>query len=196
MGKEDSLPRNYMKSNVNPSSDTPPIKTKKGRPPIAKQIKNSTDLKEFFENNVGEGQTALALGLSVHTVSNYFKKWKHELLVRNDRNVIERQEIARERALEAIDKVIIDVLLHKGKIRTLTEKFDGKIEAREKAGEESGYPVNFFLENKRMELNQLFVELQVWKAKVEMAPTATQIMEEHIKEMLEKNNALRSSLEQ
>lgn len=145
-------------------------------------------LKDLFMQNVGVITTSEEIHVNVKTVRKYFKKWKIDLLQSVDKNFIERQEIARERALLSVDGVILNVLKHMKKIDEKTVDFENNVKIRTEKGETNFQTVNFFLENKRIELNKFYVELIDLKARVEMAPTADQIIEQEIKELIEKRN--------
>lgn len=172
------------------NSNTPPSLPDQGNRGPGKRLspREISILRQLFRKNIGVALAAETAHVNVKTARRYYKKWSEELLQLVDKNLIERIDFARERVLNAIDIVLLDVIEHMKKINDRTSEFESIVKIRLETEPAKFNTVDFFLENKRIELNKFYVELIDLKARNEMAPRLTETIEQHLKEVIKKRN--------
>lgn len=149
-----------------------------GRPEVPKSKQMDRDIKFYWKSMIGIMECCSRTGYSSRTVSSRYRMWDEQIKNRQDKQFLESQDRTKNRALEALDKQMTEVLAVQQTVANWVLNHTG-----EKFPQAS-------LDDHQLELrikvaNMLF-EMTDKKASLELTPTLAQKVKEEVQKLVDK----------
>jgi len=162
--------------------------TKKEKETLKQRL--DREIRQYYDLGINAYTCMKATGHSQEAVYGRYHKWDDELDQLANQNTLAIRERERFKTIKRIDEILLSIESQRNRIISELDDYNNIARQRFMNGETISKTSNYFLENKKTELDRLVLEVIDLKAKIATAPTTDEIIEAHIAKLMEKKERL------